>query len=146
MEEGVEARSRHEEGADFTGVWVEDRKIASIGVHVSRGVTTHGFALNVANDLEPFSWVLACGLPDVEMTSLTREVGALRSTGLACARRRVAFNFAAAHGRRQRLVSPLRLGIDTASASGLASVRAPGHPAATPAAVPVPAYHMAGHT
>ena len=46
------ARSRHDEGIDYTGVWVQDRKIASIGVHVSRGVTTHGFAVNVDNDLD----------------------------------------------------------------------------------------------
>src|ERR1700730_5287601 len=45
--EGIEARSRHDEGIDYTGVWVEDRKIASIGVHVRRGVPTHGFALKV---------------------------------------------------------------------------------------------------
>ena len=43
------------EGRDYTGVWVEDRKIASIGVHVSRGVSTHGFAVNVDNDLAPFT-------------------------------------------------------------------------------------------
>jgi lipoyl(octanoyl) transferase len=54
-EEGVHARSRRDEGIDYTGVWVRDRKIASIGVHVSRGVTTHGFAVNVHNDLDPFS-------------------------------------------------------------------------------------------
>src|SRR5271154_3245524 len=64
---GVQARSRHDEGVDYTGVWVEDRKIASIGVHVSRGVTTHGFAANVDNDLTPFEWVVACGLPGVTM-------------------------------------------------------------------------------
>ena len=54
-EEGVVARSRHQEGIDYTGVWVGPRKIASIGVHVSRGVSTHGFAVNVTNDLDPFS-------------------------------------------------------------------------------------------
>ena len=48
-----------------TGVWVEDRKIGSIGVHVSRGVTTHGFAINVDNDLQPFEWVVPCGLDGV---------------------------------------------------------------------------------
>jgi lipoyl(octanoyl) transferase len=116
-EEGVQARSRHGEGIDYTGVWVEDRKIASIGVHVSRGVTTHGF---VANDLEPFSWVVACGLPDVAMTSLAAELAPGRSTGLPCFRRRMAFHFANAHGRRQRLVSPWRLGIGTANPSPLA--------------------------
>jgi lipoyl(octanoyl) transferase len=71
---GVEAHTRAQDGPDYTGVWVAERKIASIGVHVQRGVTTHGFALNVSNDLEPFQWVVACGLPDVEMTSLEREL------------------------------------------------------------------------
>jgi lipoyl(octanoyl) transferase len=70
----IEARSRCEEGPDYTGVWVEDRKIASIGVHVSRGIATHGFAVNVDVDLAPFSWVIACGLPDVTMTSIAREL------------------------------------------------------------------------
>ena len=64
-EVGVAARARPEDGPDYTGVWVENRKIASIGVHVQRGVTTHGFAINVDNDLTPFQWVVACGLPDV---------------------------------------------------------------------------------
>jgi lipoyl(octanoyl) transferase len=116
---GVTARSRHQEGIDYTGVWVQDRKIASIGVHVSRGVTTHGFAVNVENDLEPFSWVVACGLPDVTMTSLARESsGACEA--LSCFRRRAAYAFCQAHDRRQRLVSPQRLGIDTANPSRLA--------------------------
>ena len=61
-EEGVEARARPDDGPDYTGVWVGERKIASIGVHVARGVTTHGFAVNVENDLQPFSWVVPCGL------------------------------------------------------------------------------------
>ena len=73
--EGIEARAREDEGKDFTGVWVEDRKIASIGVHVQRGVTTHGFAVNVDNDLQPFEWVVACGLPQVRMTSVCKETG-----------------------------------------------------------------------
>jgi lipoyl(octanoyl) transferase len=126
-EEGVRARSRHEEGIDYTGVWVQDRKIASIGVHVSRGVSTHGFAVNVDNDLEPFSWVLACGLPDVTMTSLARELAPERSTGLARMRRRMACQFSQAHGRRQRLVSPRRLGID-----GLLTLVSASAPMATP--------------
>ncbi len=74
-ERGIEARSRHEEGIDYTGVWVEDRKIASIGVHVSRGVSTHGFAVNVANDLAPFQWIVPCGLTGVTMTSVANELG-----------------------------------------------------------------------
>jgi lipoyl(octanoyl) transferase len=116
---GVRARSRHEDGIDYTGVWVHDRKIASIGVHVSRGVTTHGFAVNVDNDLDPFSWVVACGLPNVTMTSLAREsAGACEA--LSCFRRRIAYAFCQAHGKRQRLVSPTRLGIDTTNPSRLA--------------------------
>ena len=59
---GISARARPDEGPDFTGVWAAERKIASIGVHVARHVTTHGFAINVCNDLEPFSWIVPCGL------------------------------------------------------------------------------------
>src|SRR5205807_4958925 len=55
-DEGIVARARAEDGPDYTGVWVGERKIASIGVHVARGVTTHGFAVNVENDLQPFEW------------------------------------------------------------------------------------------
>jgi len=61
----------------LTGVWThEPRKIASIGVHVSRGVTTHGFAINVNNDLQPFEWVVPCGIDHCRMTSVSRELGA----------------------------------------------------------------------
>lgn len=60
----------------LTGVWVGARKIGSIGLHVSRGVTTHGLAINVNNDLQPFEWVVPCGLEGVSMTSLSRELGA----------------------------------------------------------------------
>jgi lipoate-protein ligase B len=102
-EEGIEAGPR--EG--LTGVWVEDRKIGSIGVHVSRGVTTHGFAINVDNDLQPFEWVVPCGLEGVRMTSVTKETGA--GEHLDCFRRRMALAFCEAFGRRQRLVTPERL-------------------------------------
>ena len=61
----------------LTGVWTpERRKIASIGVHVNRGVTTHGFAINVNNDLQPFEWIVPCGIESCRMTSLARELGA----------------------------------------------------------------------
>jgi lipoyl(octanoyl) transferase len=107
-QEGVVARARPEDGPDYTGVWVEDRKIASIGVHVAHGVTTHGFAVNVENNLQPFSWVVPCGLEGVRMTSLIKETG--RSQGqMPCFRRRAAFELARALGRRQRLVSRARL-------------------------------------
>jgi lipoyl(octanoyl) transferase len=64
----------------LTGVWVGGdppggRKVGSIGVHVNRGVTTHGFAVNVNNDLQPFEWVVPCGIEGVRMTSLCRELG-----------------------------------------------------------------------
>jgi lipoyl(octanoyl) transferase len=107
---GVAARSRCEEGPDYTGVWVDDRKIASIGVHVSRGISTHGFAINATTDLEPFGWVIACGLPDVRMTSLARELpdtaGVLDAGELRTA---VAQRFAAAHGRALQWVERTRL-------------------------------------
>ncbi len=109
--EGIAARSRPADGPDYTGVWVEDRKLASLGVHVSRGISTHGFAVNVDNDLEPFSWVVACGLPDVAMTSIARELHPGHPAGVACFRRRVALHLCQTFGRRQRLVSPQRLGI-----------------------------------
>jgi lipoyl(octanoyl) transferase len=54
----------------------EARKIGSIGVHVSRGVTTHGLAINVNNDLQPFEWVVPCGIDNCRVTSLGRELGA----------------------------------------------------------------------
>src|SRR5688500_18197232 len=69
----------------LTGVWTkgqrpgenpggaEARKIGSIGVHVNRGITTHGFAINVNNDLQPFEWIVPCGIEACRMTSLTRE-------------------------------------------------------------------------
>ena len=62
----------------LTGVWLESppRKIASIGVHISRWVTTHGYALNVDLDPAPFTeWITACGLEDAAFTSLARETG-----------------------------------------------------------------------
>lgn len=62
----------------LTGVWLDapPRKLASIGVHVSRWVTTHGFALNVDLDPAPFtSWITACGLDDAQFTTMSRELG-----------------------------------------------------------------------
>jgi lipoyl(octanoyl) transferase len=57
-----------------TGVWVEDRKIASIGIGVRRWITMHGFALNVASDLTGFLAITPCGLTGVRMTSLSLEL------------------------------------------------------------------------
>jgi lipoyl(octanoyl) transferase len=107
-EEGLAAHARVEDGPDYTGVWVQGRKIASIGVHVARGVTTHGFAVNVENELQPFGWIVACGLADVEMTSIVKET-ARPSGQMTCVRRRVAWHLAQALRHRQRLVSLERL-------------------------------------
>jgi lipoyl(octanoyl) transferase len=96
---GIQARSRCEEGIDYTGVWVADRKIASIGVHVSRGVSTHGFAVNVSNDLTPFTWIVPCGLPDVTMTSVAEELGHDPAGGVDSFAERMAHCFREVHGR-----------------------------------------------
>ena len=112
-EEGVpDARARPDDGPDYTGVWVQERKIASIGVHVRHGVTTHGWAANVDNDLTPFSWVVACGLDGVQMTSLAAEIDPTHPRPgplLPCFSKRAAFAVAQGLHRRQRLVSPARL-------------------------------------
>jgi lipoyl(octanoyl) transferase len=128
-EEGISARARPDEGPDFTGVWVADRKIASIGVHVARGVTTHGLAVNVENDLQPFGWIVPCGLDGVQMTSLIRETGRLAGQ-MTCFRRRMAWQLAEALGRRQRLVSLARIEavVGAAPATASASASAPASP------------------
>jgi lipoyl(octanoyl) transferase len=107
-EEGMTARGRPEDGPDYTGVWVQERKIASIGVHVQRGVTMHGFAVNVENDLQPFTYIVPCGLDGVQMTSIIRETHRLAGQ-MPCFRKRAAFALAEALDRRQRLVSRARL-------------------------------------
>jgi lipoyl(octanoyl) transferase len=83
---GVEATGRMAQPE--IGVWVEERKIASIGVHLSRWVTTHGFALNVTTDLDMFQGIVACGMPSVRMTSIAEETGEeirLRDVAELCA-------------------------------------------------------------
>ena len=103
-DEGIAAEVRD---TPFTGVWAADAKIASIGVRVSGGVTTHGLAVNVDNDLQPFEWIVPCGIDQARMTSVARETGHERS--LPCFRKRLAWRFSEAFGMRQRLVSPRRL-------------------------------------
>lgn len=68
---GIAAKRR--EG--LTGVWVDDRKIASIGVGVRHWITMHGFALNVCGDLAPFNKIVPCGISNVTMTSMEKEIG-----------------------------------------------------------------------
>ena len=58
-----------------TGVWVQDKKIASIGIHVTRGVTMHGLAINVNTDLSYFDNIISCGIEGVKMTSMDKELG-----------------------------------------------------------------------
>lgn len=133
QEEGIEAHQRESTPEqNLTGVWVggpselgdpataplradgapvpyagTHRKIASLGVHMSRGVSTHGFAIGADNDLTPWDWFTACGLPEVRMTSVGAETG--RSQTLACLRKRVAVAVARELGLRQRLISRARL-------------------------------------
>jgi len=64
------AASRRE---SLTGVWVENRKIASIGVGVRHWITMHGFALNVCGDLSPFNHIVPCGINKIAMTSIEKE-------------------------------------------------------------------------
>ena len=71
-EYGIAAMQRE----SLTGVWVEDRKIASIGVGVRHWITMHGFALNVSGDLSPFNHIVPCGIDNVAMTSMEKETGA----------------------------------------------------------------------
>jgi len=70
-----EYRGAATQRGSLTGVWVEDRKIASIGVGVRHWITMHGFALNVCGDLSPFDQIVPCGINDVAMTSMEKETG-----------------------------------------------------------------------
>lgn len=127
-DEGLTARNRPEDGIEYTGVWVEDRKIASIGVHVRRQVTAHGFAVNVDNDMRPFEWAVACGLQGVRMTSLADERGETTLTRPPATERlalsrdpsptlarladHVVARFAAAFGRTPVEAGPESLGVE----------------------------------
>src|SRR5438552_3757167 len=70
-EYGIRASQRE----SLTGVWIEDRKIASVGVGVRHWITMHGFALNVCGDLSPFNYIVPCGINNVTMTSMEKETG-----------------------------------------------------------------------
>jgi lipoate-protein ligase B len=60
----------------YPGLWTKRKKIASVGIRVSRSITHHGMAVNINNDLSIFNYIIACGLDDVEMTSVFAEKGA----------------------------------------------------------------------
>lgn len=131
-EEGIAAHQRPSTDAEnLTGVWVGGpseiaggsaplradgtpvpypgvhRKIASLGVHMSRGVAAHGFAVGADNDLTPWDWFTPCGLPSARMTSVGAETA--RTGTLPCLRKRAANHVARELGLRQRLISRARL-------------------------------------
>ena len=74
---GVRARRR----GGLPGLWAENRKIASVGVRVSKRVTYHGMAINICNDLTAFDLLIPCGLDGVEMTSVLKETGRRHTMG-----------------------------------------------------------------
>jgi lipoate-protein ligase B len=90
-----------------TGVWVGDAKIAAIGVKVSRGVTTHGFALNVDPDLSFFDHIVPCGMPDANVTSMASHTPGI---GVAAVVPVLARRFAQVFGWRLRWASLEELG------------------------------------
>ncbi len=98
---------RRRDGQEYIGVWVGDEKIASIGVHLARWITIHGFALNVATDLAHFAGIVACGLPQVRMTSIERLTG--RAVPLPEVASRVAVHAGEVFGRELvEVAAPIR--------------------------------------
>jgi lipoyl(octanoyl) transferase len=85
------------------GVWVKDRKIASLGIRISRWVTMHGFALNVSTDLSYFSLMNPCGIPGCVMTSLETELAG--PVSVAAVRERVTAHFGEVFDREMREVA-----------------------------------------
>jgi lipoyl(octanoyl) transferase len=83
--------------AGMSGAWVGDEKIGAIGVRIARWVTSHGFALNVSNDLAPFGMIVPCGIRGRGVTSLQRQLA--RPVSLADAAPRLARHLAAVFGR-----------------------------------------------
>lgn len=126
----IGALAEHGVGAQtikgLTGVWTDGpapvpgltgaaKKIGSIGVHVSKGITTHGLAVNVENDLQPFEWVVPCGIEGVSMTSIAREGG--REASVEAYGATVARHFGEVFGREARTVSAADVGLDATPAT-----------------------------
>jgi lipoyl(octanoyl) transferase len=98
---GIEGQRRER----YTGVWVEERKIASIGIHARQWVTWHGFALNVTTDLSYFDLIVPCGIPGVRMTSIQKELGEKAPRDLwSRALESVVLGFAQVFGQRPQMV------------------------------------------
>jgi lipoyl(octanoyl) transferase len=106
----------------LTGVWtlaggsVVEKKIAAIGIHVSRAVTSHGFALNVTTDLRDFDWIVPCGITDRGVTSLELESPQDVPPTLAQAANSVAANFGRVFQRQVLAAESLNALLATASA------------------------------
>jgi lipoate-protein ligase B len=108
----------------LTGIWTagsmpgsgggpgEARKIGSIGLHVSRGVTTHGLAVNVNNDLQPFEWIVPCGIEGCRVTSLSRELSSVQEVGAFAAS--LTRRYAEGFEREAVPTEPAALGLDSA--------------------------------
>jgi lipoyl(octanoyl) transferase len=107
---GVEAVARP---SPQIGVWVGEEKIASLGVHLSRWITTHGFALNVTTDLGHFHGLVPCGMPGVRLTSVERLTGVRHELGAVAA----AFlpHFAEVFDRHLEPGAPPRLAAENAA-------------------------------
>lgn len=71
----AEYNIKAERNSDYTGVWIGNRKIAAIGIKVSRWITMHGFAFNVNTNLNLFNGIIPCGIKEKEVTSLQKEMG-----------------------------------------------------------------------
>jgi lipoyl(octanoyl) transferase len=95
------------------GIWVGEAKIASLGVHLSRWITTHGFALNVATELANFAGLVPCGMPGVALTSIAAQRG--EAPPLQEVARRLVPHFAAVFGRQASERLPVELLAGTAA-------------------------------
>ncbi len=89
--------------AGLTGVWVGDEKILALGVHITRWITSHGFAFNVNTDLRYFEWIIPCGLREKGVTSLKKLLG--RSIGMEEVIDRVTERFGEVFGMEMRMGS-----------------------------------------
>jgi lipoyl(octanoyl) transferase len=114
------------------GVWVGERKIASLGIHLRHWVTTHGFALNVTTDLSFFSGIVACGMPSAPMTSIEELTG--QAPALEEVARRVLHHFADVFARAPRPMTEAEIAAlrveataaEPATASPLSAAPSPG--------------------